>query len=82
MMVPALQQATDAVIRTQAQVAGALPCSMPFAGINKPANSASPIELEKLGLPADATIDPFNGEPLHVKKSAGRLDRLFRRQRH
>jgi hypothetical protein len=25
-------------------------------------------KLTDLGLPAEATIDPFNGEPLHVKK--------------
>ncbi len=25
-------------------------------------------KLSELGLPAEATIDPFNGEPLHVKR--------------
>ena len=25
-------------------------------------------KLNELGLPSEATIDPFNGEPLHVKK--------------
>ena len=41
-------------------------CSTPF----KPARHRQrPVpKLTDLGLPAEATIDPFNGEPLHVKK--------------
>jgi hypothetical protein len=27
--------------------------------------------IEKLGLPKDATIDPFTGSPLHLRKTAG-----------
>ncbi len=33
-------------------------------------NLGEPV-LESLGLPADTTIDPFTGEPLHVKKLPG-----------
>jgi hypothetical protein len=33
-----------------------------------PADSNEVPKLSELGLPAEATIDPFNGEPLHVKK--------------
>ena len=33
-----------------------------------PPGSALVPKLADLGLPAEATIDPFNGEPLHVKK--------------
>ncbi len=34
-----------------------------------PAGDGQVPPLEDLGLPAEATTDPFNGEPLHVKKS-------------
>ena len=33
-----------------------------------PAGSSATPKLNELGLPAEATIDPFNGEPLHVKR--------------
>ena len=33
-----------------------------------PPDSDQVPKLTDLGLPAQATIDPFNGEPLHVKK--------------
>ncbi len=32
-----------------------------------PASDRVP-DLAELGLPVEATIDPFNGEPLHVKR--------------
>ena len=37
------------------------------ARINK--NSDQLPKLSDLGLPLDATIDPYNGKPLHVRKS-------------
>jgi hypothetical protein len=33
-----------------------------------PAGSDTVPKLAELGLPAEATADPYNGEPLHVKK--------------
>ena len=33
-----------------------------------PAGSKEVPKLSELGLPAETTTDPFNGEPLHVKK--------------
>ncbi len=33
-----------------------------------PGEQAAAIHLEKLKLPADATVDPFNGAPLLVRK--------------
>ena len=33
-----------------------------------PAGSDRVPELTELGLPVEATIDPFNGKPLHVKR--------------
>ena len=33
-----------------------------------PAGSNEVPKLSELGLPAEATTDPFNGEPLHVKR--------------
>jgi hypothetical protein len=35
---------------------------------NSEANASAEPKLTDLGLPADATIDPFNGAPLHLKK--------------
>ena len=69
LILPALQSATVAVLRTQAELRTVrvlnVICRHEQAG-----DLGEPIELEQLGLPADATIDPFNGEPLHVKKPA------------
>jgi hypothetical protein len=31
-------------------------------------DAKEPPRLSDLGLPPEATIDPFNGQPLHVKK--------------
>ena len=31
-------------------------------------DAKEPPKLSELGLPTEATIDPFNGQPLHVKK--------------
>jgi hypothetical protein len=36
--------------------------------VRMPPGSDRVSPLNELGLPAEATIDPFNGEPLHVKK--------------
>ncbi len=36
-------------------------------------------KLSELGLPAETTVNPFSGEPLHVKKNPARMARLFRR---
>ena len=44
-----------------------------------PAGSNEMPKLSELGLPAETTTDPFNGEPLHVKKTAARLAGLFGR---
>ena len=33
-----------------------------------PAGATEAPKLSGLGLPAEATVDPFNGEPLHVKR--------------
>jgi hypothetical protein len=66
LLFPGLKAAYMAVARTRAQmrslrVLNALQTRVP-AGI-----SATP-KLSELGLPAEATTDPFNGEPLHVKR--------------
>ncbi len=38
--------------------------------LNRPDPDAPPpADLSKLGLPADATTDPFNGKPLIIKKT-------------
>ena len=44
-----------------------------------PAGSNEIPKLTELGLPAETTTDPFNGEPLHVKKTPARLAGLFGR---
>ena len=33
-----------------------------------PADRRTAPQISELGLPAEATADPFNGEPLHVKR--------------
>ena len=45
-----------------------------------PAGSKEVPKLSELGLPAEATIDPFNGEPLHVRATPARLAGILCRQ--
>ena len=40
---------------------------MPYRPMCRPGSNEIP-KLTELGLPAETTTDPFNGEPLHVKK--------------
>jgi len=63
---PAIQASYDATVRTQAlarclRVSNALQARVP------PGSDAVP-KLSDLGLPAEATTDPFSGKPLVVKK--------------
>ncbi len=66
MLLPALQINRQAVARVQAQLNALRVLGAILR--REPAGNAGDVVLDELGLPADATIDPFNGEPLHVKK--------------
>jgi hypothetical protein len=63
---PSLKATHQAVVRMRAT----LRCLRVLNAIQAhlPAGSTEPPKLSELGLPAEATIDPFNGEPLHVKR--------------
>ncbi len=63
---PAMKATHEAVIRTRAQIR----CLRVLNAIQVrvPAGSKEVPKLSELGLPAEATTDPFNGEPLHVKR--------------
>jgi hypothetical protein len=66
LMSPGLDAAYTAVTRTRAwirclRVLNALQTHVPSGSNTIP-------KLTELGLPAETTTDPFNGEPLHVKK--------------
>ncbi len=68
MVVPALQISGDSAKRVQAQMQSL--AALNAIGRHQQAGDLTePIQLDKLGLPHDATLDPFNGEPLRVKKT-------------
>ena len=67
LLFPGLQAAYMAVTRTRAEirslrVLNALQTHVPAASNEVP-------KLSELGLPVETTVDPFIGEPLHVKKT-------------
>ncbi len=68
LILPAVQQATVAAIRTQAQLRTVRVLNV-ICRHQRDGDLTEPFELDKLGLPADAMLDPFNGEPLHVKQT-------------
>ena len=63
---PPLQLTRDVVEQSRVRVR-ALRVFIALMGHEDP-NAASPLDLSELGLPKDATTDPFNGQPLIVKK--------------
>jgi hypothetical protein len=65
-VLPGLQSNRCAVARVQAQI-NALRVLGAILRREQAGNSGE-VVLADLGLPPDAVIDPFNGEPLHVKK--------------
>ncbi len=66
LMLPALKSAREATDRTQA-ITRALRVLNALLGRDDP-DAPPPDNLTDLGLPKDATIDPFNGKPLLVKR--------------
>ena len=68
MLLPALQVSSDVAKRVQAQMQS-LRVLNAIGRHEQDRDLTEPVQLDKLGLPADATIDPFNGEPLRVKKT-------------
>ena len=66
LVLPALQAARDATERTRAAIR-ALRVFNALIGRDDP-NAPPPGDLAELGLPDDATIDPFSGKPLIVKE--------------
>jgi hypothetical protein len=67
LLFPALNATTGSVVRTRAmirclRVLNAIQTHVPPEGDESP-------KLSELGLPPEATTDPYNGEPLHVKKT-------------
>ena len=65
-LVPTLQAMIEATCRVRAQMR-ALRVLNALARHSDVDNAAEP-KLSHLGLPADVTIDPFDGKPLHLKK--------------
>ncbi len=63
---PALDAARSAMERNRAMVRAVRLLNALQAKVAPDAKD--PPKLSDLGLPAEATIDPFNGQPLHVKK--------------
>lgn len=66
LLAPGLQAMQDAVCRAQAQLR-CLRILNVLTRSNLPADAAEP-KLTDLGLPADVLVDPYNGEPLRLKK--------------
>jgi HAMP domain-containing protein len=68
-LIPALGKVNEADIRTRALVR----CLRVLNALQqRPASpGATQPKLEDLGLPVEATIDPFNGSPLHLKMEGG-----------
>jgi hypothetical protein len=66
LLFPAFRSAFASAANTQARIR----CMRVLNAIQThvPADSNEVPKLGELGLPAETTIDPFNGEPLHVKK--------------
>ena len=66
LLFPGLKAAYLAVARTRAQMRSLRVLNALQARV--PAGSNVVPKLGELGLPAETTTDPFNGEPLHVKR--------------
>ena len=66
LMLPALDAAYNAVIRIRAEIRCLRVLNALQAHV--PAGSDKIPKLTEIGLPVETTTDPFNGEPLHVKK--------------
>jgi HAMP domain-containing protein len=66
LIVPALQAMIDATCRVQAQMR----CLRVLNALTRhdQSDNAPELKLTDLGLPAEATTDPFDGKPLHLKK--------------
>ena len=62
----AIEMAYNATLRTRADVRSLR--LLNALQTHVPAGSDKVPKLSELGLPAETTIDPFNGEPLHVKR--------------
>jgi hypothetical protein len=62
-----LEPAFRSVARTRARIRSLRVLDALQARV--PAESNEPPKLSELHLPAETTVDPFNGEPLHVKKT-------------
>ncbi len=69
LVAPAAEKAREAAERDRANVA-CLRVVNALVGREKP-DQPPKADLSDLGLPADATRDPFSGEPLRVKKVTG-----------
>ena len=67
LLFPSLKASYAAVTRTRALIRSLRVLNA--LQMNVPAESAETPKLSELGLPAEATTDPFTGEPLHVKKT-------------
>ncbi len=69
MMIPMVQASFGAQARLTAQVH----CLRVLIALTKrsPEKPGAPVSVTELGLPADATIDPYNGKPLNVRYEPG-----------
>jgi hypothetical protein len=67
LLLPGLHTAFEAVARVRADLRAMRVLNALQSHV--PAGSSETPKLGELGLPAETTTDPFNGEPLHVKKT-------------